>query len=844
MTLLELLNLSSSIFMFPNNDGQPGAFPAPSFGDYLSDWGHYLSTHMPYVDDAHQTGIRRYLVAEAAFIYFFLIVALRRFRVAQIYLLAKLVTFALLFLTSGLSYWNLFAWALCFLVYPLELLVLFIFSTWFFHRHGVKKINRKTGRYRVDREYRVLKWEKGRFHWEERKEFFAIVGLFTFDRQCYQAAFMLVYIIAKFKMILGNPLAYFYKLWIDSDIDNTDLIGGIDYEEEFGFVNHYTTARMDRLYHSTARKYPILQEFHRRGDAYDQRVGACSKKISIEQSHRDFVNLVHSPLTIFGIEVPWVVEEERTRKATVEHWLPEVDPDSSRWVTVDTAWSYATPLEKRTSPVGVADYFYSKKITKLNPWKLPSSDLSAPAIKKVVPAWKLSQRIIDNLATEHFAATTEVILNPENELYSQLTSTKRRGFHSRFELPQWRFRPRRRVTESAKYDVIHPDNTLWYYTYNRSRLDGIGWQSGYLPQARRYSWHPYQPTKVGQLHSRPRHTWVLGESAPSAPYKKFEFVGPAEMHPIWTPAKSSWKRVNVEPEIRTGFTGFNFEQFAPLMELDSISNLRYGLLFILALSSLTVYSIILAGWSSNSKYAFLGALRSAAQMISYEVSISLALLPVILLSGSLNLTAIVYGQIGTVWYLFPLLPIALVFLVSMLAETNRTPFDLPEAEAELVAGYNVDYSSLPFAMFFLGEYSNMILISVLFCLLFLGGWDGAITALQEPYVLTLKAAFVWVFFVIVRATLPRYRYDQLMDIGWKAFLPFAGSFLVFVIGLVVFLDVAPVVEEVALEDLYGAPTPFLAELPATICHSPTAYPIAVTSKTSPPIHHLHHAYPL
>lgn len=255
---------------------------------------------------------------------------------------------------------------------------------------------------------------------------------------------------------------------------------------------------------------------------------------------------------------------------------------------------------------------------------------------------------------------------------------------------------------------------------------------------------------------------------------------------IWQELINGYHQAGIWPD---------FAYFNTVAELDSVSNLRYGILFILALSSLTVYSIILAGWSSNSKYAFLGALRSAAQMISYEVSISLALLPVILLSGSLNLTEIVFAQANTLWYIFPLLPIALIFLVSMLAETNRTPFDLPEAEAELVAGYNVDYSSLPFAMFFLGEYANMILISVFFCILFLGGWEFMGLTGFAPFVLAFKAAAPWIFFVLVRATLPRYRYDQLMDIGWKAFLPLTGAFLVLVIGLVVFLDVAPVVEE-------------------------------------------------
>lgn len=244
------------------------------------------------------------------------------------------------------------------------------------------------------------------------------------------------------------------------------------------------------------------------------------------------------------------------------------------------------------------------------------------------------------------------------------------------------------------------------------------------------------------------------------------------------------------------------DYFRALVEADTASNLRYGLLLILAVSSLTVYSIILAGWSSNSKYAFIGALRSAAQMISYEVAISLILLPVILLSGSLNLAKIVVAQALTVWFLFPLLPIGGLFLIAMLAETNRTPFDLPEAEAELVAGYNVDYSALPFAMFFLGEYCNMILISVLFCVLFLGGWTLTLSA-SHALLLSVKAAFIWVFFVIVRATLPRYRYDQLMDIGWKTFLPVTGGFLIFVVGLVVAFYAAPVVSELPQLNLFA-----------------------------------------
>jgi formate hydrogenlyase subunit 4 len=242
------------------------------------------------------------------------------------------------------------------------------------------------------------------------------------------------------------------------------------------------------------------------------------------------------------------------------------------------------------------------------------------------------------------------------------------------------------------------------------------------------------------------------------------------------------------------FLSFDAPFVRALLEQDTVANLRYGVLFLLALSSLGVYSIILAGWSSNSKYAFIGALRSAAQMISYEVAISLIILPVVVFCGSLNLTMITYVQSITQWLLWPLFPVALLFLIAMLAETNRTPFDLPEAEAELVAGYNVDYSSLPFAMFFLGEYCNMILISTLYCLLFLSGGLNSF-GLSSAFVLAAKASVIWVFFVLVRATLPRYRYDQLMDIGWKVFLPVSGSFLLFVFGVLVFFDALPVTNE-------------------------------------------------
>ena len=212
------------------------------------------------------------------------------------------------------------------------------------------------------------------------------------------------------------------------------------------------------------------------------------------------------------------------------------------------------------------------------------------------------------------------------------------------------------------------------------------------------------------------------------------------------------------------------------------ANIKCGILFLLAVSSFNVYGIIIAGWSSNSKYAFLGALRSAAQMISYEVSIGLIILPIILLSASLNLTEIVLVQSKTIWFIFPLLPCAIVFFISMLAETNRAPFDLPEAEAELVAGYNVEYSSIIFAMFFLAEYSNMILMATIFTIFFLGGWSGGV------FFFCIKITIFCFLFILVRAAFPRYRYDQLMNIGWKLFLPLLSGYLVFVVSILITTD--------------------------------------------------------
>ncbi len=220
-----------------------------------------------------------------------------------------------------------------------------------------------------------------------------------------------------------------------------------------------------------------------------------------------------------------------------------------------------------------------------------------------------------------------------------------------------------------------------------------------------------------------------------------------------------------------------------------LADINVGILYLFAISSLGVYGIIMAGWASNSKYAFLGALRSAAQMISYEISIGFIIITVLLCVGSLNLTDIVLAQ-KTVWFAIPLLPMFVVFFISALAETNRAPFDLPEAEAELVAGYNVEYSAMTFALFFLGEYANMILMSAMTAILFLGGWlppfDVApFNLIPGPLWFLIKIAGVLFGFLWVRATFPRYRYDQLMRLGWKVFLPLSMAWVVLTAGVLV-----------------------------------------------------------
>ena len=224
----------------------------------------------------------------------------------------------------------------------------------------------------------------------------------------------------------------------------------------------------------------------------------------------------------------------------------------------------------------------------------------------------------------------------------------------------------------------------------------------------------------------------------------------------------------------------------PVNDGWAIANINVGILYLFAISSLGVYGVIIAGWASNSKYAFLGALRSAAQMVSYEVSIGFVIVSVLLCVGSLNLNDIVLAQ-RHIWFAIPLLPMFVVFFISALAETNRSPFDLPEGESEIVAGFFVEYSAMAFALFYLGEYTNMILMSALTTILFLGGWlapFGVVpfTWISGPLWFIAKIVLCLTVFIWVRATFPRYRYDQLMRLGWKVFLPLSLAWLIITAG--------------------------------------------------------------
>jgi NADH-quinone oxidoreductase subunit H len=233
----------------------------------------------------------------------------------------------------------------------------------------------------------------------------------------------------------------------------------------------------------------------------------------------------------------------------------------------------------------------------------------------------------------------------------------------------------------------------------------------------------------------------------------------------------------------------------PFSEGAVLADVNVGILYLFAVSSLSVYGIITSGWSSNSKYPFLGALRSTAQMVSYEVSIGFIIITVVICSGSFNLTEIVLSQ-KTIWYFIPLLPMFIMFAISALAETNRHPFDLPEAEAELVSGYNVEYSAMGFALFFLGEYANMLLMSSLISILFLGGWLPLFDIFLLNWIpgsiwFSLKISLGVIFFIWMRAALPRYRYDQLMALGWKIFLPLSLGWLMLTVSVLLSFNWLP-----------------------------------------------------
>jgi NADH-quinone oxidoreductase subunit H len=217
-----------------------------------------------------------------------------------------------------------------------------------------------------------------------------------------------------------------------------------------------------------------------------------------------------------------------------------------------------------------------------------------------------------------------------------------------------------------------------------------------------------------------------------------------------------------------------------------LANINAGLLYVMAITSMGVYGVIIAGWASNSKYAFLGAMRSAAQIVSYEIAMGFALVGVLMAAQSLNLTDIVHGQAGGLhhWYIWPLFPLFVVYLIAGVAETNRSPFDVAEGESEIVAGFHVEYSGMAFAVFFLAEYANMILVAALTTLMFLGGWLSPVTFLPDGILWwLLKVGFVLFLFLWFRATFPRYRYDQIMRLGWKVFIPITIVWIVVVGGM-------------------------------------------------------------
>ena len=235
----------------------------------------------------------------------------------------------------------------------------------------------------------------------------------------------------------------------------------------------------------------------------------------------------------------------------------------------------------------------------------------------------------------------------------------------------------------------------------------------------------------------------------------------------------------------------------PFSATQVLADINVGILYLFAVSSLGVYGIIMGGWASNSKYPFLGAIRSAAQMISYEVSIGVIIINVLLCVGSLNLNDIVEAQ-KNLWFVIPLFPMFVIFFISALAETNRPPFDLPEAEAELVAGYQTEYSGMMYAMFWLGEYANILLMCAMGSILFLGGWLSPIEIypfdlIPGAFWLIFKILFLFILFALVKATVPRYRYDQLMKLGWKIFLPFSLMWVVLTASYLFYFNLLPTI---------------------------------------------------
>ena len=278
---------------------------------------------------------------------------------------------------------------------------------------------------------------------------------------------------------------------------------------------------------------------------------------------------------------------------------------------------------------------------------------------------------------------------------------------------------------------------------------------------------------------------------------------------LWQPFADALKMLTKETIIPTGANRILFV-IAPLLTMTlamiawavipvndgwAIADINVGILYLFAISSLGVYGIVIAGWASNSKYAFLGALRSAAQMVSYEVSMGFVIVTVLLCAGSLNLSDIVRAQ-EHVWFFIPLFPMFIVFFISILAETNRAPFDLPEGESEIVGGFHVEYGAMTFGLFFLGEYANMILMSAMTSILFLGGWLSPIpfapfTWVPGPIWFILKILLVLFMFVWVRATFPRFRYDQLMRLGWKVFLPLSLGWLILTAGVLLAMGWLP-----------------------------------------------------